>query len=97
MPRNRIDKREGLMTSLLLKNGTVYDSAQGIKGQRLDVSVQDKKIVEVAANIEPKDFDEVIDVTDKIVAPGLIDLHCHVFHGFNSSGVHPDVGESDQV
>jgi dihydroorotase len=91
MPRNRIDKREGLMTSLLLKNGTVYDSAQGIKGQRLDVSVQDKKIVEVAANIEPKDFDEVIDVTDKIVAPGLIDLHCHVFHGFNSSGVHPDV------
>ena len=91
MPRNRIDKREGLMTSVLLKNGTVYDSAQGIKGQRLDVSVQDKKIVEVAANIEPKAFDEVIDVTDKIVAPGLIDLHCHVFHGFNSSGVHPDV------
>ena len=26
-----------------------------------------------------------------MVAPGLIDLHCHVFHGFNSSGVHPDV------
>ncbi|MAO89611.1 MAG: hypothetical protein CL880_03615 [Dehalococcoidia bacterium] len=79
------------MTSLLLKGGTVYDSSQGIKAQRLDIAVRDAKIVELAANIEPKDFDEVIDVTNKIVAPGLIDLHCHVFHGFNSSGVHPDV------
>ena len=79
------------MTSLLLKGGTVYDSSQGIKAQRLDIAVRDAKIVELAANIEPKEFDEVIDVTNKIVAPGLIDLHCHVFHGFNSSGVHPDV------
>ena len=79
------------MTSLLLKGGTVYDSSQGIKAQRLDIAVRDAKIVELAANIEPKDFDEVIDVTNKIVAPGLIDLHCHVFHGFNSSGVHPDI------
>ena len=79
------------MTSLLLKNGTVYDSAQGIKGQKLDVSVQDDIIVEVAQNIDSRDFDQVIDLTDKVVAPGLIDLHCHVFHGFNSSGVHPDV------
>lgn len=79
------------MTSLLLKGGTVYDSSQGIKAQRLDIAIRDGKIVELAANIEPKNFDEVIDVTNKIVAPGLIDLHCHVFHGFNSSGVHPDV------
>ena len=79
------------MTSLLLKNGTVYDSAQGIKGQKLDVSVQDDIIVEVAQNLDSRDFDQVIDLTDKVVAPGLIDLHCHVFHGFNSSGVHPDV------
>ena len=58
------------MTSLLLKGGTVYDSSQGIKAQRLDIAVRDAKIVELAANIEPKDFDEVIDVTNKIVAPG---------------------------
>ena len=79
------------MTSLLLKGGTVYDSSQGIKAQSLDIAVRDAKIVELAANIESRNFDEVIDVTNKIVAPGLIDLHCHVFHGFNSSGVHPDI------
>ncbi|PZC46789.1 MAG: dihydroorotase [Chloroflexi bacterium] len=79
------------MTSLLLKGGTVYDSSQGIKAQKLDIAVRNAKIAELAANIDPKDFDEIIDVTNKIVAPGLIDLHCHVFHGFNSSGVHPDV------
>ena len=27
-----------------------------------------------------------------IVTPGLIDLHAHVFEGFASNGVHPDLG-----
>ncbi len=69
----------------------MYDAAQNIKKQRLDVAVQDTKITELAVDIDPLNFDEVIDVTSKIVSPGLIDLHCHVYHGFNSTGVHPDV------
>ena len=28
----------------------------------------------------------------KIVTPGLIDLHAHVFEGVNRNGVHPDLG-----
>jgi len=34
----------------------------------------------------------VHEVMGKIVTPGLIDLHAHVFEGFNSNGVHPDLG-----
>jgi len=79
------------MSNTLLKGGIVYDAAQNIKKQRLDVAVQDTKITELAVDIDPLNFDEVIDVTSKIVSPGLIDLHCHVYHGFNSTGVHPDV------
>ena len=71
------------MSNTLLKGGIVYDAAQNIKKQRLDVAVQDTKITELAVDIDPLNFDEVIDVTSKIVSPGLIDLHCHVYHGFN--------------
>ncbi|MBM3945315.1 MAG: amidohydrolase family protein [SAR202 cluster bacterium] len=33
----------------------------------------------------------VLDVSGKIVAPGLIDLHCHVYKGVNNHGVEPDL------
>jgi dihydroorotase len=79
------------LTDLLLRGGRVYDPAQSISNQALDVAVSDGRITQVAASIDPTGFASVIDVTGKIVAPGLIDLHTHVYHGFNPTGVHPDV------
>lgn len=33
----------------------------------------------------------MFDATGKIVTPGLIDAHCHVYHGFTRLGADPDV------
>lgn len=79
------------MTDLLLRGGRVYDPARGISNQALDVAVSGGLIEQVAKDIDPAGFSSVVDVSGRIVAPGLIDLHCHVYHGVNSTGVHPDV------
>ena len=76
---------------ILLRGGRVFDPAQGISGGRLDVAVDAGRIASVAADLAPPQAGSVIDVSGAIVAPGLIDLHCHVYHGFNPTGVHPDV------
>ena len=58
-----------------LKNGTVYDPANGINGERLDIFVADGKIVE-----EPREKEKtrIIDAAGKAVLPGGIDPHSHV-------------------
>ena len=56
-----------------LKNGIVYDPANEINGEKMDIMYKDGKIVEdVSADAE------VIDVTDKIVMPAGVDPHAHV-------------------
>ena len=78
------------MTDLLLKGGEVLDPAQNIR-QRLDVAVTDGAISQVAANLSPWEASRVLDVRGKLVCPGLIDLHCHVYEGVNQTGVNPDL------
>ncbi|HJO80825.1 MAG TPA: amidohydrolase/deacetylase family metallohydrolase, partial [SAR202 cluster bacterium] len=78
------------MTDLLLKGGEVIDPSQGIR-ERLDVAVIDGAITQLVANLEPDAETRVIDVTGKLVVPGLIDLHCHIYHGVNQTGVNPDL------
>jgi dihydroorotase len=63
---------------LLIKNGRVIDPANGID-KKCDVLVVDGKIAEVG-NIEESGIESVnrvIDATDKLVVPGLIDIHVH--------------------
>ncbi len=62
---------------LVLKGGTVMDPAQGLNGPA-DVAVAGGKVAAVGPDLKGN---EVIDVTGKIVTPGLIDLHTHVFTG----------------
>ena len=87
-PKTRTERN---VKELLLRGGRVYDPARGISNQSLDLAVSGGRICEVAKGLDPAGFELVIDVSDRIVAPGMIDLHCHVYHGFNSTGVHPDV------
>ena len=79
------------MYDLLLKGGTVVDPSQNLQGVH-DIAVQDGKIASIAPGIPVEEAIRVINVPGKIVTPGLIDLHAHVFSGVISSGVHPDLG-----
>ena len=78
------------MTDLLLKGGRVIDPSQGIDAP-MDVAVQHGTISQIAADIEPTPETRVINVAGKLVTPGLIDLHTHVYHGVNQTGVDPDL------
>ncbi|MBU3970028.1 MAG: amidohydrolase family protein, partial [Alphaproteobacteria bacterium] len=78
------------MYDLLIKGGRVIDPAQNIDGL-MDVAVSGGKIANVMPNIPLPAAGNVIDATDRIVTPGLIDMHTHVYDGFLNNGANPDV------
>jgi dihydroorotase len=61
-------------SELLIKNGRVIDPANGID-KKCDVLIVDEKVAEVG-KVE-KSVKTVIDAIDKLVVPGLIDIHVH--------------------
>lgn len=61
---------------LLLKGGRVIDPAQNYDA-RSDVLVGNGRIVRVAPDIAAGDA-QVVDVSGKVVVPGLIDMHVHL-------------------
>ena len=63
---------------LLLRGGRVIDPAANIDGQ-YDVAIKDGKIAAVQQNIVPSAAKQVTDVSGKLVLPGLIDTHGHIF------------------
>ncbi|HEU5193486.1 MAG TPA: amidohydrolase/deacetylase family metallohydrolase [Methylomirabilota bacterium] len=79
------------MYDLILKGGRVVDAASGLDGV-MDVAVDQGTIARLAPSIAPSEAARVIDVGGKLVTPGLIDLHAHVFESINRTGVNPDLG-----
>ncbi|MGH7932037.1 MAG: amidohydrolase/deacetylase family metallohydrolase [Candidatus Binataceae bacterium] len=79
------------MYDLVLKGGTVIDPSTGLHGTH-DLAIRQGAIAHIAPTIPREETRRVIDVPGMIVTPGLIDLHAHVFEGFTSAGVHPDLG-----
>jgi dihydroorotase len=79
------------MYDLLLKGGAVLDPSSKLDG-RQDVAVQGDRIARIAPQIAETEAARTIDVTGKLVVPGLIDLHAHVFEAVNRMGVNPDLG-----
>ena len=74
---------------LLLKGGHLIDPAHGID-RVMDIAVVKDSVVRVAAQIPASEAKKTIDLKGKYVAPGLIDMHVHVFHGN-----HPDAYIAD--
>jgi dihydroorotase len=84
------------MNKIILKGGRVIDPESGLDGVR-DVLVEGRRITAIAEAVT--DAAETIDCRGKLVLPGLIDTHAHVYEhvtgrfGLNADlcGVHSGV------
>jgi dihydroorotase len=74
---------------LLVKGGTVIDPAQNLHAP-LDVAVKDGRILELSPDISAARARKIFSAKDKIVTPGFIDVHVHVFEGIGMSGINAD-------
>ena len=61
---------------LLIKNGHVVDPANQ-RDEILDILIENNQISKVAKNIS-EEAEEIIEARDKIVMPGIIDMHVHL-------------------
>jgi dihydroorotase len=61
---------------LVIRGGRVIDPAQRID-RIADVAVRDGKIVSIRPGLPPSSAAETIEAQDKLVVPGLIDIHLH--------------------
>ncbi|MUL42881.1 amidohydrolase/deacetylase family metallohydrolase [Streptomonospora sp. PA3] len=82
------------MWDLLVRGGRVVDPASGLDAVA-DVAVRDGRIAEVrpherGAGLAAEDAAEVADAAGRLVTPGLVDLHTHVWHGATYWGLDPD-------
>ncbi len=73
---------------LLLKGGRVIDPRSGLDGLR-DVAIQGGRIAAIEPRIDPTTVKQVRPVGGKIVCPGLIDFHTHVYDKATSCSVDP--------
>lgn len=83
---NEPDNRQGLVLDeidILLKGGHVIDPKNQIDSL-MDVAILNGKILKVAKNISAAQADQVIDVNEMYITPGLINMHTHVYAGSNS-------------
>ena len=75
----------------LLRGGRVIDPARGFDGPA-DVAITAGRIAAVAPGLPPDAAREVIDVAGKLVLPGMIDTHGHVYqHVTGRYGLAPDL------
>ena len=76
MATNSEDQQASL--DLLLKGGYVIDPANGIDGL-LDVGISGRDVTRVGTDIPVSAATTVVDVSDHIVTPGILDIHTHVY------------------
>ena len=74
---------------LLIRGGRVIDASQKLNGQ-LDVGIANGRIAGVAANIPANRAREVFDAAGKLVTPGLINTHAHLYRYAYPISVDPD-------
>jgi dihydroorotase len=89
--RDRTRAAEAPRYDLLIKNGKVVDPSQQLSAER-DVAITGTRIARIAANIAETEAGKVLDAKGKIVTPGLIDVHVHVYDGVAPLGIPADPG-----
>jgi dihydroorotase len=71
---------------LIIRNGRLIEPNLGIDGV-WDIAFDDGKVAAIEKSITKKDNAKEMDASGKIVLPGLIDLHTHIYWGATSLGV----------
>ncbi len=74
---------------LLIRGGRVVDPSQGLSTER-DVAISGRRIALLAERIPESEARQVVDARGKIVTPGLIDIHVHVYDGVAPLGIPAD-------
>src|SRR5215472_10325841 len=74
---------------LLIKGGDVLDPSQGLRGRR-DIGIRYGLIEAVEADIPAARALHVLDAGGRLVTPGLVDLHCHVYPYGSAIGIPAD-------
>jgi len=74
---------------LVIKGGDVLDPSQSLRGKR-DIGIRYGLIEVIEADIPAERALRVLDASGKLVTPGLIDLHCHVFPYGSAIGIPAD-------
>src|SRR6266511_3104488 len=69
----------------------VIDPAQKLMGQR-EVAITNGRFAQIAQYIPHGRARVVIDAQNKIVIPGIIDIHAHAFEGVAFAGIDADAG-----
>jgi len=82
MPR----AKDSMSYDLILRGGRVVDPSQKLDAVT-DIAFSGGKVVRIGAGLRADAETDVRDVSGRIVTPGLIDLHTHVYWGGTSLGI----------
>ena len=74
---------------LLLAGGTLLDPAEGTRAAT-NIAFAAGNVAAVGPHLSAADAKDTVDCSGRIVAPGMIDLHVHVFWGVSHYGIEPD-------
>ncbi|MDA1139466.1 MAG: amidohydrolase/deacetylase family metallohydrolase [Planctomycetota bacterium] len=73
---------------LIIRNGRVIDPAHNLD-QKADIGIQDGKVAGIQADLEGE-ATQSLDASGKIVCPGLIDIHTHLYSKVTTWGIDAD-------
>src|SRR5262245_46301791 len=74
---------------LVIKGGDVLDPSQSLRGRR-DIGIRFGVVEALEADIPAERAHRALDAGGKLVTPGLIDLHAHVFPYGSAIGIPAD-------
>src|SRR3954451_20964424 len=74
---------------LVIKGGEVLDPSQNLRGRR-DIGIRFGVIEALAADIPTDKALKVLPAAGKLITPGLVDLHAHVFPYGSAIGIPVD-------
>ncbi|WP_223969872.1 amidohydrolase family protein [Bradyrhizobium sp. RD5-C2] len=74
---------------LVIKSGDVIDPSQSLRGKR-DIGIRWGLIEAIEEEIPAARAAKTIDASGKLVMPGLVDLHCHVYPYGSAIGIPAD-------